>query len=166
MPRLIYLLVLGLIALLPGQVYAQALAAESSITGYEVVLFLHQLLFVYWLGPDIGIYMWSRKVVNTELTADQRVTAGKMLRHIDLVPRVCIALMLTVGGILTESVGLEHPLWQMVGIVLLGPVWLTMVLVIYFKEGTAFGEYFLIDRKGKLQIWDQDGHITTAEKLR
>ena len=71
-----------------------------------------------------------------------------MLRHIDLVPRVCIALMLTVGGILTESVGLEHPLWQMVGIVLLGPVWLTMVLVIYFKEGTAFGASV-----SKLDFW-------------
>ena len=34
------------------------------------------------------------------------------------------------------------------------------------KEGAAFGEYFLIDRQGKLQLWDEDGHITTAERLR
>ena len=34
------------------------------MNGYEVVLFLHQLLFVYWLGPDIGVYIWSRKAAN------------------------------------------------------------------------------------------------------
>ncbi|MDH3719689.1 MAG: hypothetical protein OES79_16330, partial [Planctomycetota bacterium] len=59
---------------------------------------------------------------------------------IDLVPRVCISLMLTVGGILTEFVGVTHPWWQMAGIVLLGPVWLTLVLVIFFNRGTPLGE--------------------------
>jgi len=131
-----------------GTLHAQTIVPEPSLTGYEIVLFLHQLLFVYWLGPDIGVFIWSRKVVNAELTADQRLAAGKIITNIDFIPRVCISLMLTVGGILTESVGLEHPLWQMVGIILLGPVWLSMVLVIYIRRGTALGASV-----AKLDFW-------------
>lgn len=157
MPRLILILVTGIAMLFLGPLYAESLATEPSITGYEVVLFFHQLLFVYWLGPDIGVYIWSRKVVNPELTPDQRITAGKMLRHIDFIPRVCIALMLTVGGILTEAVGLEHPAWQMAGIILLGPCWLIMVLITYFKEGTALG-----DTVAKLDFWFRWGLIAAV----
>jgi len=148
MRRMIIVAVLSVVALFIGQLHAQTIVSEPSLTGYEVLLFLHQLLFVYWLGPDIGVFIWSRKVVNAELTTDQRLAAGKIITVIDLVPRLCISLMLTVGGILSEAVGLEHPLWQMVGIVLLGPVWLIMVLVIYMQKGTALGETV-----AKLDFW-------------
>jgi hypothetical protein len=148
MARLILILISGIAIVFLGPLYAQSLADEPAMTGYEIVLFLHQLLFVYWLGPDIGVYIWSRKIVNPELTPEQRVTAGKMIRQIDLIPRVCIALMLTVGGILTEAVGLDHPAWQMAGIILLGPFWLTLVLVAFFREGTALG-----NTVAKLDFW-------------
>jgi hypothetical protein len=113
--------------------------SDFAINGYEVLMVVHQLLFVFWLGPDIGVYAWGRKVINPELTPDQRLAAGSVMHTIDIMPRVCLSLMLTVGGILTEAVGLEHPTWQLAGIILLGPVWLTIVLVAYIKEGTALG---------------------------
>ena len=47
--------------------------------------------------------------------------------------------MLTVGGILTEYVGIPHPWWQMAGIVLLGPVWLALVLVGFARDGAQLG---------------------------
>jgi hypothetical protein len=125
-----------------GQLFGVGLPpveSDHSINGYEVLLVVHQLLFVFWLGPDIGVYAWSRKVINPELTPDQRAAAGNVMHTIDIMPRVCLSLMLTVGGILTEAVGIEHPAWQLAGIILLGPVWLTIVLVAYIKEGTALG---------------------------
>ena len=125
-----------------GQLFSAGLPSVESdyaINGYEVLMVVHQLLFVFWLGPDIGVYAWSRKVINPELTPDQRLAAANVMHTIDIMPRVCLSLMLTVGGILTEAVGLEHPLWQLAGIILLGPVWLTIVLVAYIKEGTALG---------------------------
>jgi hypothetical protein len=125
-----------------GQLFAAGLPpteTDSVISGYEVLLVLHQLLFVFWLGPDIGVYAWSRKVINPGLSADQRLASASVMHAIDLMPRVCLSLMLTVGGILTEVYGIEHPLWQWAGIILLGPVWLTIVLVAYFREGTALG---------------------------
>ena len=123
--------------------YAQALtlSAESDyvISSYEIVLVLHELLLVFWLGPDIGIFIWSTKVANTDLSDSIRITTGEMMHTIDLFPRICISLMLTIGGVLTEVVGLTHEWWQWIAIIALGPIWLTLVLIAYFKEGTSVG---------------------------
>jgi len=131
-----------------GAVLASSSAAVENDTVYHMVLFLHQILFVFWLGPDIGVYMWSTKVTNPELSQAQRVAAGRIMQVIDLIPKVCMSLMLTVGGILTEMMGIEHPWWQMAGIVLLGPVWLTMTLLVYRQSGTDAGH-----RLARFDIW-------------
>jgi len=34
------------------------------------------------------------------------------------------------------------------------------------KEGSPAGEYYLIDRQGNLQLWDQEGWFSTARKLK
>jgi len=114
-------------------------ATGGDSLSYTLVLFLHQVLFVFWLGPDIGVYMWSTKVVNTELTPAQRVSAARIMRSIEIIPRCCMSLMLTIGGILTAMMGIEHPWWQMVGIVLLGPVWLTITLLTFFRTDSNIG---------------------------
>ena len=120
---------------------AQALdsgAADDTLV-YRLTLFLHQVLFVFWLGPDIGVYMWSTKATNTELSPAQRISAGRMMQAIELIPRACMSLMLTIGGILTEMMGIQHPWWQMVGIVLLGPIWLSLTILVYARSGTERG---------------------------
>lgn len=102
--------------------------------------FLHILLFVYWLGGDAGVFYSSKFVINPKLTKEARMTAAKIFIDLDMIPRYCMALMLTVGGILAEIIGITHPTWELVAIVLLGPVWLGMVLAVHAREGTAAGE--------------------------
>lgn len=34
------------------------------------------------------------------------------------------------------------------------------------KKGSDFGDYFLIDRQGNLQFWDQEGYFYTAKNIR
>lgn len=129
--------------LLPAVWIVAAAAVEGAndgLTAYELTRYMHQLLFVYWIGPDIGVYYLSHRVTDPQLSAGQRLAAAQVMGQIDLIPRVCLSLMLTVGGILTEFVGIPHPTWQMAGIVLLGPVWLSMMLIIYFRRGTALGD--------------------------
>ncbi len=112
---------------------------HDGITSYELLQFLHVFLFVFWLGPDVAVYAWSRKVVEAGASAEQRVVAGQMMALVDTIPRMAISLMLTVGGLLSGYVGLSHPWWQMAGIVLLGPVWLTLALIGIARDGTPFG---------------------------
>lgn len=133
-----------------GVSFADTIGAGEASRGFahNFVLFVHQLLLVYWIGPDIAVFIWSRSAVNPQLGPEQRVTAGRMMTVIDLVPRVCLALFLTVAGILSETYGITHPWWQMAGIVLLGPVWLFIVLGAWMKQGTDFGRTL-----AKLDIW-------------
>lgn len=104
----------------------------------ELLTLLHILLFAYWLGGDIGVFYSSGLVVDDRLSRDSRLAAARIMLGVDLVPRICMSLMLTVGGLLSASLGIQHPAWQMAGIVLLGPFWLGMVLVLHFRHHAAF----------------------------
>jgi len=108
------------------------------MTAYDLAILAHLLLFCYWLGGDIGVFYSSKFVVNPDLGRESRLIAAKIMIGCDLVPRICMRLMLTSAGILSEYIGIEHPLWQMIGIIVLGPVWLTMVLTLHFFHKAAF----------------------------
>ena len=113
---------------------------EDLSLAHGLTRFLHLLLFVYWLGGDAGVFYSSRFVINPKLSRDARMTAAKIFIDLDMIPRYCMALMLTVGGILAEVMGISHPTWEMVAIVLLGPVWLGLVIAVHAKEGSAAGQ--------------------------
>jgi len=106
------------------------------MSGHDIALLIHLLLFVYWLGGDIGVFYSSGLSVNRNLSREARQMAGKIMINLDLIPRLCLSLMLTVGGILTEYYGIDHPTWQWVGIILLGPVWFCALVYMHFNEGT------------------------------
>lgn len=105
---------------------------------YELTVLAHVILFCYWLGADIGVFYSSKFVIDPSLSRETRLIATRIMMGCDLLPKICMSLMLTVGGILTEFHGISHPWWQMVGIILLGPFWLTMVLVLHFKHNASF----------------------------
>ena len=106
------------------------------MSGQDIALLLHLLLFAYWLGGDIGVFYSSGFAINPKLSRGARQAAGTIMMNLDLIPRLCLSLMLTVGGILTHYYGIEHPLWQMIGIILLGPIWTCALIYIHFNEGT------------------------------
>ncbi|MCC7259316.1 MAG: hypothetical protein IT486_13200 [Gammaproteobacteria bacterium] len=112
---------------------------QSLPLGHAFVRYLHVLLFVYWLGGDAGVFYSSTFVINDKLSREARLTAFRIFVNLDMLPRYCLALMLTVGGILAEIIGYEHETWEMVAIVALGPVWVWVVHAVHAKEGTDFG---------------------------
>ena len=101
-------------------------------------LIIHLVLFAYWLGGDIGVFYSTRMILNRSNTPDQRFMASRIMLWIDLLPRLCLSMMLTVGGILSEYVGVTHPPWQMAMIVVLGPVWFTVLLIMHFRHNASF----------------------------
>ena len=105
---------------------------------YELMLLIHIILFCYWLGGDIGVFYSSNFVVDSGLSRETRLVAAKIMLGCDLIPKICMSLMLTVGGILTYYNGIEHPFWQWIGILILGPIWLSMVLIQHFRHQAAY----------------------------
>ncbi len=107
---------------------------------HDLFLILHLVLFCYWLGGDIGVFYSSGFAADPKLSIEARMAAARIMLALDLVPRLCGAVMLTVGGVLSEFVGVEHPAWQMAGIILLAPVWLALELILHFKHDTPLGK--------------------------
>jgi len=118
----------------------EAIGLEPISLAHGLLKYLHILLFVYWLGGDAGVFYSSSFVTNPKLSRDARLAAFKIFINLDMLPRYCMALMLTVGGLLAEFIGYEHPLWQTAAIVVLGPVWVWVVHTIHSREGSTLAK--------------------------
>ncbi len=65
----------------------------------ELTLFtlLHLLVFVYWLGGDVGVFYASTLLTDEKRAAAGRLAAGKIVADVDLAPRFCLLLALPTG---------------------------------------------------------------------
>ena len=115
---------------------------------YELFIILHLLGFVYWLGGDLGVYYSSGFVIDRNLSPETRLIASKIMMNLDLVPRVCMTLMLTIGAQLASLQGVDHYPGQMIALWLLAPFWLFMVLYMHFSHGTPLAKTF-----GTIDYW-------------
>ncbi|MBB5873363.1 hypothetical protein F4553_006797 [Allocatelliglobosispora scoriae] len=60
-------------------------------------ILLHLVLFVFWLGGDLGVFWSSRFVLRPDLTPAARATALKIMGGLDLGPKICLVLFLPSG---------------------------------------------------------------------
>jgi hypothetical protein len=59
--------------------------------------FLHLLIFVYWLGGDLGVFYASTIVSDTKTSAQGRIAAAKVLAQVDMAPRTAMILTIPTG---------------------------------------------------------------------
>ena len=90
---------------------------------YSLWVYAHILLFVYWLGADVGLYLVMVFVKNATLSFETRATLIRLAFYIDLFPRITFALILPVGMHLVRDLGL-YPISN--GLMALG--WISGVL--------------------------------------
>lgn len=94
----------------------------------SLFLLLHLLMFVYWLGGDLGAFYAASLVTDRSLSADARLAAAKILNEVDMAPSTCLVLALPTGALLASSRG-----WWPLGmgaawmILLASLVWLALV---------------------------------------
>jgi hypothetical protein len=69
-------------------------------------LYLHILLFVFWLGGDVGVYLAMAFIKDPSLGFETRATIIRLAFYVDLFPRCAFALMLPVGVQLAGDLGL------------------------------------------------------------
>ena len=61
---------------------------------YPTLVYVHLLLFVLWLGADVGVFLLGQHFRKRSLyTLDQRIALLKLLVIVDLTPRAAWALM-------------------------------------------------------------------------
>jgi hypothetical protein len=112
-----------------------------SFEPYFLLKLAHILLFVYWLGADIGVFHSAGYVRNRELGLEARRTALQILGWIDQIPRYCLVLMLPVGYSLAAQLGVARmpgPFYVILWAIAL--VWLWTVWAIHHYQGQPLAE--------------------------
>jgi hypothetical protein len=96
---------------------------------------LHILVFVYWLGGDLGVFYSSTILTDTKTSPQGRISAAKVLAQVDMAPRTAMILTLPTGLTLASQlgyIGLSVPI--LLGIWLLGLCWLALAWAIHLKH--------------------------------
>ena len=104
------------------------------ITLYDFLVFVHILLFVFWIGADMGVALLGHHCRKRSYSMPERLTILKLLGIIDMFPRSAWALMvplsvslLAVGGYWTLTTEVILLFW------LLGFGWLLLVWQIHLR---------------------------------
>jgi len=108
---------------------------------YALLVLLHLLLFVYWLGADIGVFYSARYVQDTTLTLESRRAALRIMGWVDQLPRYSLVLMLPVGTTLGVATGvIALPALAALLLWVVGAGWLWFVWAIHHHQGTPLAE--------------------------
>ena len=104
------------------------------MTGYSLLQYAHILLFVYWLGADLGVFLASRYVARSDLAIDERLRFLELLLKIDMGPRTALILMIPVGFELATRLGVAPfaASWTL-AIWIASLLWLALAWYLYFN---------------------------------
>ena len=99
---------------------------------------IHVLVFVYWLGGDLGAFYTSRFLTEPDISTDRRLMAAKIVGDVDMAPRTALILALPTGLLLAQSKGWLALGWPIaIGISLAAIAWLVLAWHLHLKHGKA-----------------------------
>ena len=75
------------------------------MTEYVVWKYAHILMFVFWVGTDMGVYLSARRSTDPTLSFMTRVTLLHMALRIELLPRTMWKAALPFGVMLSRNMG-------------------------------------------------------------
>jgi hypothetical protein len=114
-----------------------------SVDPYKIVVFLHILLFAYWLGSDLGVFVCSMVGRSQKLSEDQRRGLREAGDLIDMAPRTCLVLMVPVGLTLAANYG--SPIQgaaALTAVWVAGLAWLWLVWQVHLQHNSTLGKLF------------------------
>ncbi|MGY2736110.1 hypothetical protein [Sphingomonas sp. UYP23] len=105
---------------------------------YPTLLFVHLLLFVLWLGADVGVFVLGQHFrKRTVYTLDQRLALLKLLVEVDMVPRTAWALMVPISLSVVRLGGFWlMPDGLLVGAWVIGAIWIWLVWDAHLHDQT------------------------------
>lgn len=109
------------------------------IDPYRLMAFFHVLLFCYWLGADLGVFISSRVARRPGLSPDARAAVRNAGALIDMGPRTAMVLMLPAGLTLAAQYGSPVQGAALIAVWGLSFIWLWMVWKIFLAPHSALG---------------------------
>ena len=118
------------------------------ITQHDILVWLHILAMVYWLGGEWGVFQSSYNVANPKLPLDERRRHMETAYRIDILARTGIILLLPLGLHMGYNLGAQP--WGgsfLVVVWLLTVGWLVLTWSAFIKRETDTGV--------TLTLWDE-----------
>ncbi|CAM3163416.1 Integral membrane protein [Sphingomonas antarctica] len=105
---------------------------------YPSLVYLHLLLFVLWLGADVGVFVLGQHFRKRHVySLDQRLALLKLLVLVDMTPRTAWALMVPVSLSVARVGGWwEVPLPVVVAAYAIAALWLWLIWDAHAHDGT------------------------------
>ncbi|MCC7329071.1 MAG: hypothetical protein IT484_02805 [Gammaproteobacteria bacterium] len=104
---------------------------------YQWLRFAHVLLFAYWLGADLGVFLAGGVMSRPGLPVPERNRIRALLMDIDLAPRIALLGILPVGFQMALQWGAPLPPVAVAVTWGLALAWIVMALVIHFGHARA-----------------------------
>jgi hypothetical protein len=112
----------------------------------SLLVLLHLLVPIYWLGGDLGAFYGSNFMVDPKRSVPERLMALKILNNVDMAPRTALIMALPTGFTLAWQRGwLEVADIWVVAIWVLGLVWLALAWAVHLRHGPAGATYKKVD---------------------
>lgn len=108
-----------------------------SIGSHQILVWLHIVLLVFWLGADVGVFASAAWVKRRGMPIEHRMLLLRLGGFVDLFPRICMAFMLPVGVSLASDWGLPVAPTTLPLLWSFSVLWSASVIVAYRSEGTA-----------------------------
>lgn len=105
---------------------------------YPALVFAHLLLFVAWLGADVGVFILGQHFRKRgKWSLDQRIALLTLLVEIDMVPRSAWALMVPLSlSVLHVGGWWDVPIWLSIAAWSIGLFWLALVWDSHWHDQT------------------------------
>lgn len=113
---------------------------EIGVFDQALFALLHLLVFVYWLGGDLGAFYTSRFLTQPDVSSDRRLLAAKIVGDVDMAPRTALILTLPTGVLLAESKGWISLGWPGVTLIAIASlVWLGLAWKLHLDHTAPSG---------------------------
>ena len=98
--------------------------------------YAHILLFVFWLGTDLGVFFATALVKNPARSFETRKTLIRVANMAHVLPRICFALIIPTGVELTCAINI-YPLNPdlYVGSWIISVMWVVLILASVRSQG-------------------------------
>jgi hypothetical protein len=115
---------------------------------YRLMVLTHVLLLVFWLGTDIGVFVAARWVTRSGRAMSERWLLLQLGGVLDVMPRLCSALMFPLGATLARDRWGLHVTPAVLGVLwVIALVWCVAIVTAYRKQNTPIAETI-----GKVQM--------------
>jgi hypothetical protein len=102
---------------------------------HNLLRFVHILLFAYWLGADLGVFLGGGWMSRPGLSVPERNRIRDLVMAIDVAPRIALVLMLPVGFSLALAWGAPLPESALPALWVAAAVWIAVLLWVHFAHG-------------------------------